>query len=109
MKSTGRFCSSVEIAGVETGRVFQTVFAVLAYDMPMREAIEAVKIHHQWFPDELIYEKDKLSPDLVKTLESMGYHPVSRDQLGRLMGILVNQVLIGASDSSSPDGAAIGY
>ena len=89
--------------------VFQTVLAVLAYDMPMREAIEAVKIHHQWFPDELIYEKDKLSPDLVKTLESMGHHPVSRDQLGRLMGILVNQVLIGASDSSSPDGAAIGY
>ena len=89
--------------------VFQTVLAVLAYDMPMREAIEAVKIHHQWFPDELIYEKDKLSPDLVKTLESMGHHPVSRDQLGRLMGIFVNQVLIGASDSSSPDGAAIGY
>jgi gamma-glutamyltranspeptidase/glutathione hydrolase len=61
--------------------VFQTVLAVLAYDMPLHEAIEAVKIHQ----------------------------PVSRDQLGRLMGILVDQVRIGAVDSSSPDGAAIGY
>ncbi len=89
--------------------VFQTVLAVLEYDMPLQAAIEAVKIHHQWFPDELIYEQDKLSPDLVKALESMGHQPVSRDQLGRLMGILINEVLIGASDSSSPDGAAIGY
>jgi len=89
--------------------VFQTVLAVLAYDMPLHEAIEAVKIHHQWFPDELIYEKNKLSPDLVKALEIMGHQPVSRDQLGRLMGILVDQVRIGAVDSSSPDGAAIGY
>lgn len=92
--------------------VFQTILAVLQYDMPIHQAIEAVKIHHQWLPDDLIYEKHKLSPNVVSALEEMGHHPVSRDQLGRLMGIIVddiNKVYVGASDSSSPDGAAIGY
>ncbi|MCB0664873.1 MAG: gamma-glutamyltransferase, partial [Saprospiraceae bacterium] len=38
--------------------VFQTVLNVLEYDMPVDKAIEAVKIHHQWLPDRILYEKD---------------------------------------------------
>jgi gamma-glutamyltranspeptidase/glutathione hydrolase len=92
--------------------VFQTVLNVLQYEMPIHKAIEAMKIHHQWMPDKLIYENDLLSPDTQKALEKMGHTISGRSRLGRLMGIIASpdlNIYIGASDSSSPDGAAIGY
>lgn len=92
--------------------VFQTVLNVLAYDMQVDKAIEAMKIHHQWLPDRILYEKMLLSPDTRKTLEAMTHTLVPVANLGVLMGIQIdyeNNVMIGASDSSSQDGAAVGY
>ncbi|WP_091869881.1 gamma-glutamyltransferase [Pricia antarctica] len=92
--------------------VFQTVLNVLGYEMPIKKAIETMKIHHQWLPDQLVYEKDLLSPDTQKSLEKMGHKTRGVQNLGRLMGIIYDPKLnmyIGASDSSSPDGASIGY
>lgn len=105
------------IIGTPGGRtiintVFQTVLNVVEFNMPVHKAIEAMKIHHQWLPDRILYEKDLLSPDTIKALEAMGHTMVGYGQLGRLMGITIdnqNKVYIGASDSSSPDGGAIGY
>ena len=92
--------------------VFQTILNVIEYDMPLKKAIEVMKIHHQWMPDKLIFENDLMSPDTQKALEQMGHILQERNNLGRLMGILCpteSDVYIGASDSSSPDGGAIGY
>lgn len=92
--------------------VFQTVLCVLAYDMQVDQAIEALKVHHQWLPDKLFYEQMNLSPDTREALEQMGHQMVPVENLGRLMGIQLdaeNNILIGASDSSSKDGAAVGY
>lgn len=92
--------------------VFQTVLNVLEYDMPIDKAIESMKIHHQWFPDKIFYEKLLMSPDTRTNLELMGHQLEPRNNLGRLMGIIIdreNNVYIGASDSSSPDGEAVGY
>lgn len=92
--------------------VFQTILNVVEYDMRIDVAIEAMKIHHQWLPDEIIYEKHLLSPDTKKNLELMGHKLKSRRSLGSLMGIVIDtkhNILIGASDSNSLEGAAIGY
>lgn len=92
--------------------VFQTILSVLHYDMPVHKAIEAMKVHHQWLPDVLVYEKNLLSTDTQKKLESMGHILVERDYLGRLCGITIDEktkIYVGASDSSSPDGGAVGY
>ena len=92
--------------------VFQTTLNVLAYDMPVDKAIEAVKIHHQWLPDVIRYERHLLSPDTRQALEAMNHSLVPVRALGQLMGIQVdiqNKVLIGAADSSALDGAAVGY
>lgn len=92
--------------------VFQTILNVLAYDMQVDKAIEAVKIHHQWLPDVIRYEALLLSPDTRKALEAMNHTLVPVNALGRLMGIQVdrkNKILIGAADSSALDGAAKGY
>jgi gamma-glutamyltranspeptidase/glutathione hydrolase len=92
--------------------VFQTVLNVLGYDMTVDRAIEAMKIHHQWLPDRIEYERMLLSPDTRKALEAMNHKLVPVNSLGELMGIQIdtkNNIMLGASDSSSPDGAAIGY
>ena len=92
--------------------VFQAVLNVLEYNMPIDKAIEAVKIHHQWLPDNILYEKDLLSPDTKRNLEGMGHKLVPVMSLGCLMGIVIDSeqnIFIGASDSSSPDGKAVGY
>jgi gamma-glutamyltranspeptidase/glutathione hydrolase len=92
--------------------VFQTVLNVLAYDMRVDQAIEAMKIHHQWLPNQIIYERNLLSPDTRQALETMNHTLIPTKVLGQLMGIQIdakNDIMIGASDSSSPDGAAVGY
>ncbi|GAB5553873.1 MAG: gamma-glutamyltransferase [Saprospiraceae bacterium] len=92
--------------------VFQTVLNVTAYEMQVDKAIEAMKIHHSWLPDRILYEKGLLSPDTRKALEAMNHKLSPTSRLGVLMGIQIdakNNIMIGASDSSSPDGAAVGY
>lgn len=92
--------------------VFQSVLNMLAYEMPVDQAIEAVKIHHQWLPDRILYEEELLSPMIVVALEDMGHTIVPVENLGRLMGISIDPetgMMTGYSDSSSPDGAAVGY
>jgi gamma-glutamyltranspeptidase/glutathione hydrolase len=92
---------------------FQTILNVLEFNMPIDKAIEAMKIHHQWLPDMIFYEPDKMSPDTREALKAMG-HSLSyrRTNLGRLMGIIYDPVLevfIGANDSGSPDSGVSGY
>lgn len=89
--------------------VFQTIVNVLEYQMSIKEAIEAIKIHHQWLPNTLIFEEGRLSKKTQKKLKSMGHQLDTRKNLGRLMGIQFlsdKNTYIGASDSSSPDGNA---
>lgn len=92
--------------------VFQTIINVLEYNMPLDQAIETMKIHHQWLPDRIYYEGLLLSPDTKSILEDMGHKLKPVDYLGSLMGILIdrdNSIYIGASDSSGKNGAAVGY
>ena len=92
--------------------VFQTTLNVLEFNMRIDKAIEAMKIHHQWYPDVLTYEKHLMSPDTKKALEAMGHKLSARTSLGVLMGITFDTetgIITGASDSARPDGGAVGY
>lgn len=92
--------------------VFQTTLNVLEFNMRIDKAIEAMKIHHQWSPDVLQFEEHLMSPDTRKALEKMGHTLRASSGLGALMGITINPetgIITGASDSSRPEGAAIGY
>ena len=92
--------------------VFQTTLNVLEFNMRIDKAIEAMKIHHQWSPDILAFEKYLLSPDTREGLSAMGHKLRAVDGLGALMGITLDpttKIITGAADSSRPEGAAIGY
>ena len=81
-------------------------------DNNAEKAIESMKIHHQWLPDQIRYERLLLSPDTRQALEAMNHTLVPTNNLGELMGIQIdaeNKIMLGAADSSSPQGAAVGY
>lgn len=92
--------------------VFQAIASALFFNIPLPQAIGAMKIHHQWLPDEIVFEQHLMSPDTQKALEQKGHRLRPVPNLGSLMGIVVdrqNQVLIGSADASAVDGAAVGY
>jgi gamma-glutamyltranspeptidase/glutathione hydrolase len=92
--------------------VLQSVINVIDYDMNIQEAIDAPRIHQQWFPDEILYEPMGMSPDTLRLLENFGQKFADRPaNIASATGIAVEEktgVKFGAIDSRS-DGEAIGY
>jgi len=91
--------------------VLLTILDVVDFGMNIQEAIDAPRIHHQWLPDRIQYERYGLSPDTRALLAARGHvlHEVSEQ--GVAQGIVFNaaeNLLEGGSDRRSPDGAAIG-
>lgn len=92
--------------------VFQTIVNVILHEMEISDAIETAKIHHQWLPDRIYYEKNLMPLEVRESLEQRGHQLQERNYLGRLMGIRVDTdsgLRIGHSDSASPDGSVTGY
>jgi gamma-glutamyltranspeptidase/glutathione hydrolase len=70
----------VLITGSPGGRtIINTVLCVVVdvvdFDMPLREAVDAPRMHHAWFPDRLQVEPALMKdyPATMKKLEEMGY------------------------------------
>src|SRR5215475_7541528 len=83
----------------------QTILNVLDFHMPVKEAVEAPRIHHQWIPDELNVE-DKLPPETKKSLERRGHTVRERTTLGVVQAVLAKRSRItGAADSRKADRA----
>jgi len=92
--------------------VVQVVLNVLEFDMDIGEAIEAPRIHHQWLPDRTNFENPGFSPDTKRLYEMMGHEVRERGTQGSAMGIYIDyedDLIFGAADSRSFDGAAVGY
>ena len=90
----------------------QVILNVIDHGMNIGQAVEAGRLHHQWFPDKVSLESLAFSPDTQRLLENMGHSLRFRGSQGRAMGILLDQktgIRYGAADSRSPDGRAIGY
>ncbi len=90
--------------------VLQAVINVIDHDMNIQQAIDAPRIHHQWFPDEILSEPLGMSSDTQKILEKMGHKFSRPGHIASMTGIMIDEkgVRLGAIDSRS-DGEAIGY
>jgi gamma-glutamyltranspeptidase/glutathione hydrolase len=85
---------------------------VIDYDMNIQQAIDAPRIHHQWLPDELVFEPYGLSGDTQKALIARGHKLAKPRYLGNAEGIMIEEktgVRLGASDPRRSDGPAVGY
>lgn len=91
--------------------VLQSVINVIDHDMDIQEAIDAPRIHQQWFPDEVLTEPYGMSPDTRKILESYGQKFAQKpSNIAQATGIMVlgNGMRMGAIDTRG-DGAVAGY
>lgn len=91
--------------------VMQSVINVIDHDMNIQEAIDAPRIHHQWLPDEILYEPFGFSPDTLNILTGFGHKFTSNPgNVASATGIMIDDkgVRLGAIDSRS-DGMAVGY
>jgi gamma-glutamyltranspeptidase/glutathione hydrolase len=85
---------------------------VVDYGMNIQQAIDAPRIHHQWLPDELIFEPYGLSGDTQKVLLSLGHKLAAPRYLGDAEGIMIEEktgMRLGATDPRRSDGSAVGY
>lgn len=92
--------------------VFQTILNVVDYDMNAQAAVDAGRIHHQWLPDQIRYERQAFSPDTLNILMWMGHHLVEQTNQGSAHVIVFNHEddwLEGGVDRRSADTGAAGY
>ena len=95
--------------------VLQIVTNVLDHGMPVATAVEAPRIHHQWMPDTLSYEKFGFSPDTLALLKGRGHVLKERDEDSYQFDaetIYIDpktNLRHGAADPRNPDAGAVGY
>ena len=93
--------------------VLDVITNVIDYNMNIQQAIDAPRIHHQWLPDELVYEPFGLSGDTQRALTSRGHKLVRKPRyLGDCEGIMIEEktgIRLGATDPRRSDGLAVGY
>ena len=109
-----------------------TLLNMLDHGMELQEAVDAPRLHHQWLPDEVYFERRGLSPDTAALLRQMGYKLTEQVPWGSVAAIAVGTsdatgrgprtipsdaalsgrmragVIYGANDNRRPAGAAIG-
>jgi len=89
--------------------VLQIITNVIDFGMNIAEATNAVRVHHQWLPDELRIEEG-LSGDTIAILGKMGYKCVTGNTMGSAQSIMkIGSILYGATDPRRPGGLAEGY
>jgi gamma-glutamyltranspeptidase/glutathione hydrolase len=85
---------------------------VIDYGMNIQQAIDFPRIHHQWLPDELVFEPYGLSGDTQRALVALGHKLATPRYLGEAEGIMIEEktgMRLGATDPRRSDGSAVGY
>jgi gamma-glutamyltranspeptidase / glutathione hydrolase len=94
--------------------IINTVFCILVntidFEMDIQAAVDAPRLHHQWFPDRINFEGTTQYPDLVKSLRELG-HTVEYAKQGDAHSIRIDPktgVYHGAADKRI-EGKAAAY
>lgn len=92
--------------------VLQTVLNMIDHDMNIQQAIDAPRIHQQWYPDEVVYEPFGMSKDTIEAMKKLGHKFAERPtNIAQATGIAIEEktgVRLGAIDTRG-DGQAIGF
>lgn len=90
--------------------VFQSVLNVIDFNMSMKDAVTAYRVHSQWLPDVVMYERNGLSEETLEQLKLMGHKMLDRGNIGRVDAIKVTHdgKLEGGADPRGDD-LAVGF
>ena len=92
--------------------VLQCFLNVAEYGMTMQQSVSKPRFHHQWLPDDVMYEPKGFAPEVIAHLKAKGYKP--REEhfviIGKVDAILVQPdgTLEGGADPRGDD-TAVGY
>jgi gamma-glutamyltranspeptidase/glutathione hydrolase len=104
----------VLITGSPGGRtimntVLSVVLGVLEFGMNGREAVDTARMHHQWMPDEITFEKEAIPDGVQVRLREMGHKIKIQGKQGDGNSILIDPatgIAYGVNDKRSADGKA---
>jgi gamma-glutamyltranspeptidase/glutathione hydrolase len=89
--------------------VLQIILNVVDFDMNIAAATNAVRVHHQWLPDEVVVEEG-LNGDAVRLLREMGHRVLIGNTIGSTESVMkIGDFLYGASDPRTPGSLTEGY
>lgn len=91
--------------------VFQVLTNVIDYKMNMQQAVDALRFHHQWLPDKILYESGAFDTKTLEKLTQKGFNmEMQKNTIGRMDCILIheNGQIEGAGDARGDD-TAKGY
>ena len=92
--------------------VLQCFLNVAEYGMTMQQSVSKPRFHHQWLPDDVMYEPKGFAPEVIAHLKAKGYKPREENFviIGKVDAILVQPdgTLEGGADPRGDD-TAIGY
>jgi len=91
--------------------VFQVFVNVAEFSMPLDEAIVAKRFHHQWLPDEIVYETGAFNDTQKQELMQLGHQlrEIKNMAVVKAIHVLDDGSLHGAADARNPDDSAKGY
>ncbi len=107
----------VAVLGSPGGRtiintVMQVISNIIDFQMPIQDAVNAKRAHHQWLPDRLSIEADGATPETLERLKAMGHDVRMGGGQGSVHAIMIDPktgARIGAADPRDRDAAAIGH
>jgi gamma-glutamyltranspeptidase/glutathione hydrolase len=92
--------------------VLQTILNVVDHGMNAQAAVDAGRIHHQWLPDKIRYERHSFSNDTLNALRWLGHDLEQGSRAWSNSEIIVvseDGWLEGGDDRRRTRGAAVGY
>jgi gamma-glutamyltranspeptidase / glutathione hydrolase len=107
----------VAVVGSPGGRtiintVLQVVLNLTVFDMPVQQAVNAPRLHHQWLPDVITVERNGFSERTVEALRAKGHTVRIGGQQGTAHSIAIDPRTghrHGAADPRDRDAGAAGH
>jgi gamma-glutamyltranspeptidase/glutathione hydrolase len=90
--------------------VFQVLYRVLGRGMNVDDAIQTARVHHQFMPDTLVVDRDRMSADLLEGLRKRGYKIDDDHGVARVYAVKkTDKGILDAAFDSRGEVAAGGY
>ena len=67
--------------------VFQVLYRYLVNGLSLDLAVQAPRVHHQFLPNHLYFEKDRFSPVLLKLLQKKGHQLKERGSIAKVYAV----------------------